>query len=101
MEMVQTSLGIIDTERLAGAVASQDRHGWENHGMSFDGGERSNRGEVVRVVEIPLAPSPFGQRVKLGRETFSLWVKARYLNDRFSLLSRTTPTSFYLCWAKQ
>ena len=60
---------------VSGAVASQDRNGWENHGMYFDG---SNDRIVVDGPWISgnsPALSLFGQRVKLGRETFLHWVR--------------------------
>ncbi len=78
----------------SGAVASQDRHGWENHGMYFDG---------VNDRIVVSGPWISGNSPR----TVSIWAKSeawkgnlltlgegRYFNDRFSLLSRTTTTSF-------
>ena len=78
---------------IQGATASLDRHGWENHGMYFDG---SNDRIYVNGPWIsgnsPRTVSIWGKSEGLQANFFSLG-KGATQGDRFSLLGQTISTS--------
>ena len=86
---------------IQGATASLDRHGWENHGMYFDG---SNDRIYVNGPWIsgnsPRTVSIWGKSEGLQANFFSLG-KGATQGDRFSLLGQTISTSIKFIGSKQ